>query len=167
MTVKAVAFIARSGTGKTTLLERLLPELSNRGYLVGAIKHDAHLFDIDYPGKDSHRLTSAGAETMLITSSEKLALVKKHSVSPPVEELLVTYFSDKDLVFVEGFQKSGIPKIELHRKEKNDPLICRGKYHDPTLVAVASDIPLDLDLPVLDLNNPRSIADFIEAALLK
>ncbi len=167
MTVKAVAFIARSGTGKTTLMERVLPELLNRGFRVGAMKHNAHRFDIDHPGKDSHRLTAAGAGTTLITSAEKMALVKNHSESPAEEELVQTYFSDMDLVLVEGFSRSGFPKIELHRKGKNDPLICRGENHDPGLIAVASDEPLELDVPVLSLNDPRSVADFIEANLLK
>jgi molybdopterin-guanine dinucleotide biosynthesis protein B/molybdopterin-guanine dinucleotide biosynthesis protein len=167
MTVKAVAFIARSGTGKTTLIEKILPELSARGYRVGALKHDAHRFDIDHPGKDSHRLTAAGARTMVISSAEKLALVKKQDGSPPAEDLLRTYFSDMDLVLVEGFSRSGLPKIEIHRKEKNAPPICRGENPDPTLIAVASDEPMELNVPVLNLNDPRGIADFIEGILLK
>ncbi|MBP2674591.1 MAG: molybdopterin guanine dinucleotide biosynthesis accessory protein MobB [Deltaproteobacteria bacterium] len=84
MTVKAVAFLGRSGAGKTTLIEKLLPVLAGRGYRVGAVKHDAHRFDIDHPGKDSHRFTAAGAEVMVISSSEKLALVEKHSAAPTV-----------------------------------------------------------------------------------
>jgi molybdopterin-guanine dinucleotide biosynthesis protein MobB len=167
MTVKAIAFLGRSGTGKTTLIEKVLPELIRRGYRVGAIKHDAHRFDIDHPGKDSHRLTAAGAATMVITSSEKLALVKKHVKSPPAEELIDLYFHDMDLVLVEGFQKSGLPKIELFRKEKNAPLICRGEFHDPALVAVASDAPLEVDVPLLDLNAPETIARFIEEKFLR
>lgn len=163
----AVAFIARSGTGKTTLLERVIPELLRRGLRVGALKHDAHRFDIDHPGKDSHRLTAAGAATMLIVSADKMALVKNHFEAPSVEELIRTYFSDMDIVLVEGFSRSTLPKIEIHRKEKGDPLICRGERHDPGLVAVASDEPLDLDVPVLDLNDPRSVADFIERNLLR
>src|SRR5450631_1097407 len=94
MIAKAVSFVAKSGTGKTTLLEKVIAELKSRGYRVGVIKHDAHRFDIDYPGKDSHRLTAAGADTMLITSPEKLALIKKHAESPPIEELIATYFND-------------------------------------------------------------------------
>lgn len=166
MTVKSVAFIARSGRGKTTLIEHLLPELARRGYRVGAIKHDAHRFDIDSPGKDSHRLTAAGAETMLITSAEKLALVKMHAGSPPVEDLLAAYFTDKDIVLVEGFRKSGIPKIEVHRKAAGEPLLCRGEHDDPALIAIASDEPIDADVPVLDLNSPKDIADFIETRIL-
>jgi len=161
MTVKAVSFVAKSGTGKTTLLEKVIGQLKERGFRVGVVKHDAHRFDIDHPGKDSHRLTAAGADTMLISSPEKLAMVKKHAQSPPIEELLATYFGDVDIVLTEGFKKSGMPKIELHRKERSDTLICRGEEHDPTLIAVASDEPLQLDVPVLDLNDPGTVADFI------
>jgi molybdopterin-guanine dinucleotide biosynthesis protein MobB len=167
MTIKAISFVAKSGTGKTTLLEKVIAQLKERGYKVGVIKHDAHCFDIDHPGKDSHRLASAGADTMMIASPEKLAIVKKHTVSPSVEELLATYFTDVDIVLTEGFKKSSMPKIELHRQERSATLICRGTENDPTLQAVASDEPLDLDVPVLDLNNTSSVTDFIEERFLK
>lgn len=162
MGLRAVSFVAKSGTGKTTLLEKVIFELKRRGYRVGVIKHDAHRFDIDHPGKDSHRLTAAGADTMLISSPEKLAVVKKHAESPPLEELISTYFGDVDLVLTEGFKKSALPKIEVHRSERSATLLCRGEEHDPTLLAVASDEPLDLDVPVLDLNDPSGVVDFIE-----
>lgn len=156
-----VSFVAKSGTGKTTLLEKVIARLKERGYRVGVVKHDAHRFDIDHPGKDSHRLTAAGADTMLISSPEKLAMVKKHAESPPIEELLATYFTDVDIVLTEGFKKSSMPKIELHRKERSPTLLCRGEEYDPTLIAVASDEPLELDVPVLDLNDAVQVADFI------
>lgn len=164
---KAVSFVAKSGTGKTTLLEQVIAELKQRGYRIGAIKHDAHQFEIDHPGKDSHRLTKAGADTMLISSPEKLALVKQHSASPPIEELISTYFSDVDLILTEGFKKSGLPKIEVHRAERSPTLLCRGEEHDPSLIAVASDEPLELDVPVLDLNNPAAVADFVEKQIIR
>jgi len=167
MTLKVVSFVAKSGTGKTTLLEKVIVHLKERGYQVGVIKHDAHRFDIDHPGKDSHRLTAAGADTMLISSPEKLAIVKKHAASPPIEELLATYFNDVDIVLTEGFKKSSMPKIEINRQERSTTLLCRGEEHDPTLVAVASDAKLELDVPVLDLNDPRAVADFIEEKFLK
>jgi molybdopterin-guanine dinucleotide biosynthesis protein MobB len=166
MTVNVVAFVAKSNTGKTTLLEQVIRELKNRGYKVGAIKHDAHSFDIDHPGKDSHRLTAAGADTMLITSQEKLALIKRHDVSPPLEQLVATYFSDVDIVLTEGFKMSSLPKIEVHRKERSPTLLCRGEHHDPMLVAVASDEALNLDVPVLDLNDIKSVTDFVERTFL-
>lgn len=161
-----LSFVAKSNTGKTTLLEQVIRELKNRKYRVGVIKHDAHQFEIDYPGKDSYRLTAAGADTTLIASQEKLALIKKHPEAPPLDELIATYFSDVDIVVTEGFKKGSFPKIELHRRERSATLICRGEHHDPTLVAVASDEPLDIDVPVLDLNNIMEITDFVEKTFL-
>ena len=167
MTVKAVAFVAKSGSGKTTLLEKVIRLLKDRGYNVGVIKHDAHRFDIDRPGKDSHRLTAAGADTMLISSPDKLALVKKHSASPPVEELLGAFFADADIVLTEGFKSSVLPKIEVHRRNRSAALLCRGGEHDPMLLAVASDEPLELDVPLLDIDDAERVADFIEERFLK
>jgi molybdopterin-guanine dinucleotide biosynthesis protein MobB len=167
MTVKALSFVAKSGTGKTTLLEKVIAALKERGYKVGAVKHDAHSFNIDHPGKDSYRLAAAGADTMLVASPEKLALIKRHAVAPPVEELLATYFNDVDIVLTEGFKKSALPKIELHRRERSATLLCRGEEHDPTLLAVASDSALELDVPVLDLNDAAQVADFIEEKFLR
>ena len=161
MQTKAVSFVAKSNTGKTTLLEKVIAELKGRGYRIGVIKHDAHRFDIDHPGKDSYRLSAAGADTMLISSPEKLAIIKKHQQAPPIEELIATYFQDVDIVLTEGFKQSGMPKVEVHRKERSDTLLCRGEQHDPTLIAVASDEPLELDVPVLELNDPVQVAQFI------
>jgi molybdopterin-guanine dinucleotide biosynthesis protein MobB len=167
MSIKVVAFVAKSGTGKTTLVEKVITELKNRGYKVGVVKHDAHCFDIDHPGKDSYRFTAAGADTMLLSSPDKFALVKKHSEVPSIEELLETCFSDEDIVLIEGFKKSSLPKIELHRPEYGESLICRGEKNDATLIAIASSVQLDLDVPVLDINNALSITDFIEERFLR
>lgn len=161
MNKTVVTFVAPSGTGKTTLLEKVITELKARGIRVGAIKHDAHRFEIDHPGKDSYRFTHAGADTMLISSSETLALIKRQTTSPSPEELIETYFGDVDLVLIEGFKYSSLPKIEVHRCMGVPHLICRGANHDPALLAVASDEPLQLDVPVLDLNNPAQVAEFI------
>lgn len=158
---RAISIVGNSGAGKTTLLEKIIPLLKRKGFRVGAIKHDAHRFDIDHPGKDSHRLTAAGADTMVIASAEKLAMVKRHPASPPIEDLIGRYFADVDLILVEGFRGSSLPKIEVHRKAFRSALICRGERNDPGLKAVASDEPLDLDVPVLDLNDPEAIAGFI------
>ncbi|HLC16416.1 MAG TPA: molybdopterin-guanine dinucleotide biosynthesis protein B [Thermodesulfovibrionia bacterium] len=166
MNIKAVSFVANSDTGKTTIVEKLIRELKNRGYRVGAFKHDAHRFDIDHPGKDSYRFTTAGADTMIITSPDKMAMVKMHSQSPPVEELLDRYFSDVDIVLIEGFKRLNLPKIEVHRKEKSHELLCRGNAHDPTLIAVASNDTLQLDVPVFHLNDTKGIADFLEKRFL-
>lgn len=164
--IKALSFVAKSGTGKTTLLEKVIAELKGRGVRVGVIKHDAHKFDIDHPGKDSYRLTAAGADTMLISSPEKLAMVKRHSASPPIRELIATYFTDLDIVLTEGFKQGDLPKIEVHRSERSSTLLCRGEQHDPTLIAVASDEPLELDVPVFGLNDAAGVAGFIVTRFL-
>jgi molybdopterin molybdotransferase len=162
-----ISFIAHSGTGKTTLLEQVIPLLKSRGYRVGAIKHDAHRFEIDHPGKDSYRLTAAGSDSMLICSAEKLALVRRHQQAPGIEELLELCGNDLDIILTEGFKQSSLPKIELHRTALGKELISRGSRHDPTLLAVAGDGPLTLDVPLLDLNNPAAVADFIEERMMQ
>ena len=167
MTVPIVSFVAKSGTGKTTLLEKVISELKRRCYRVGVVKHDAHNFDIDHPGKDSYRLTMAGADTILISSPAKLAVIKKHAEPPSIEEIIETYFTDVDIVLTEGFKKSAFPKIEIHRRERSISLLCRGEENDPSLIAVASDISLDLDVPVFDIDSAADIASFLEENFLK
>ncbi len=165
--IPAVSFVAKSGTGKTTLLEKVIAELKTRGYRVGVIKHDAHRFDIDHPGKDSHRMAAAGADTVLISSPEKLALVKRHDASPPIGQLIESYFGDVDIVLTEGFKMGDLPKIEVNRSERSATLICRGEHQDPTLIAVASDTSMAVDVPLLDLNNVIEVTDFLVQYFLK
>lgn len=169
MTPPVVSIVAKSGTGKTTLLEKLIAELKRRGYKIGAIKHDAHRFDIDYEGKDSWRLTRAGADTMLITSPEKLAMVKQYTEQeePSLTESIATYCQDVDIVLTEGFKKSTMPKIEVHRAERSEKLLCRDEEHDPSLIAVASDSPLEIDVPLFDINDAHGICNMIEEKFLK
>lgn len=164
---EAVSFVGKSGSGKTTLLEKVIAELVRRGLRIGAIKHDAHRFDIDHPGKDSHRLAAAGAVVTLISSPEKLALVRRHDAAPDIEEILRTYFADVDLVLTEGFKRSALPKIEVHRRERSAELICRGAERDEMLLAVVSDELLDLDVPVLDINDSAVVADFLMSRVHK
>ncbi len=164
-----VSLVAKSNTGKTTLLVKLIAEMKRRSYRVGAMKHDAHKFDIDKEGKDSWRLTQAGADTMVISSAEKMAMVKinRDQKEPELSEILINCFSDMDIVLTEGFKKSAMPKIEVHRKERSNTLICRGEHHDDTLIGVASDEKLEVDVPLFDINDPISICDFIEQEFLK
>jgi len=159
--VKAVSFVAKSGTGKTTLLEKLIVELRSRGYRVGAFKAVSHQFDIDQPGKDSYRMAAAGAEATLICAATKLAFVQTHSEQPDFNQLLSDYFQDVDIVLVEGHKRGNLPKIEVVRQKPHEPLLCCSDGYDPSYIAVASDCQLDLDIPLLDLNNPAIIADFL------
>ncbi len=169
MTPPVVSIVAKSGTGKTTLLEKLIAELKCRNYKVGAVKHDAHSFSIDHEGKDSWRLTQAGADTMLITSPSKVAMVKNNPQDrePALSETLTKYCGDLDIVLTEGFKRSSMPKIEVHRRERSERLLCRDEEHDPTLFAVASDSPLKLDVPLYDINDAPGLCDLIEERFLK
>lgn len=154
---------AYSGTGKTTLLTRLIPELRQRGVRVGVIKHAHHKLEIDTPGKDSYELRKAGAHQMLVASRHMWALMKEtpNQEEPALDELVQQLELDRiDLVLVEGFKHGRFPKIELHRTGTRKPLIFPT---DETIIAVASDGPLDTatQLPLLDMNDPPQIADFI------
>ncbi len=161
-----LGFCAFSGTGKTTLLTRLIPLLKADGLRIGMVKHAHHAFDIDYPGKDSYRLRQAGADQMLVASRGRLAWVEEFpdgAEEPCLDDALeVLNPSHLDLVLVEGFKREAIPKIELHRPSLGMPLIFP---RDPNIIAVASDTPLVHAHPDqvtrLDLNRPDRIALFI------
>ncbi len=163
----SVAFVALSGTGKTTLLEKVVAEFKRRGYRIGALKHGPHGFDIDHPGKDSHRLAAAGADVTAIVSPEKLALVRRHDREPPVEEVLRDCFEGADLVLVEGYKRSRLPKVEVHRKALGRPLLCRGERRDPNLLAVVSDEPMVLDVPVFRFDEVEPLTDFLAKTLVR
>lgn len=150
-----------SGCGKTTLLTRLIPVLIERGMRISIIKHAHHNFDIDHPGKDSYKLRQAGAVQTLLGSSRRWALMTELAAErdPQLEELARHLDSTlADLVLVEGFKQSPIPKLEVHRPSLGVPLLAK---HDPNIIAVAADAPVDTALPVLDLNNAAAIAEFI------
>jgi molybdopterin-guanine dinucleotide biosynthesis protein MobB len=162
--VPLLGFCAFSGTGKTTLLTRLIPLLRAEGLRLGVIKHAHHDFDIDQPGKDSRRLRDSGAEQMLIASRHRMAFIREcrgPEREPRLAELLhCVDTSALDLVLVEGFKREPIPKIELHRPSLDKPLIHAADRH---VIAIASDAPLTplRAMPVLDLNRPELIRDFM------
>ena len=162
-----LTFVAHSGTGKTTLLEKLIAELTRRGWTIGALKHDAHRFDIDRPGKDSWRMTQAGAAITAISSNEQTAIMHRHELPPTLDQTLLPFYGQVDLILTEGFKRSQLPKIEVFRQELGRQLICRGDYPDPTLLAFAGDAELKLDVPVFPLDDPKPLADFIEETFLR
>lgn len=110
-----ISIIGQSGSGKTTLIEKLLPVIKSRGYKAGVIKHTHHQFEIDYPGKDTYRMYKAGAETVLIISKEKMAVIKNLSVEKSLKEVVNRFFLDADLVLVEGYKNQPGPKIAVTR----------------------------------------------------
>ncbi|MEH6504200.1 MAG: molybdopterin-guanine dinucleotide biosynthesis protein B [Cycloclasticus sp.] len=158
--IPVVGFAAGSGTGKTTLICRLIPILNERGFKVGLVKHSHHDFDIDQPGKDSYRLRKAGASPVVLVSSHRRAVITELAAEEPnlAAQLACFAVGSIDLVVVEGFKHEAFPKIELHRSELNDPFL---HANDSTIIAIASDDDLLVDIPVLDINNPEQVANFI------
>ena len=147
----------------TGLILRLVAEFAGRGLTVSTVKHAHHSFDVDQPGKDSHRHRTAGASEVLLASGNRWALMHelRGAAEPPLEALLAR-LSPVDLVLIEGYKRDTHPKIEAHRSATGQPLIAPG---DPTVLAVASDVGLPgLDRPVLDLDATGLIADFILAS---
>jgi len=163
-TIPLLGFVAYSGTGKTTLLEKLIPMLTDKNIRVALIKHAHHNFDIDIPGKDSYRLRKAGAQQVLVASNTRQALIIENQnieQEPSLEQCLQSFQSDKlDLILVEGFKHTAYPKIEINRSTHPQPFIYPD---DSNIIAVISDVTLSLpeNLTQLNLNNPESIADFI------
>ncbi|WP_431026273.1 molybdopterin-guanine dinucleotide biosynthesis protein B [Halomonas sp. H5] len=156
---------AWSGTGKTSLLEALLPRLAERGLKTAVIKHAHHEFEVDRPGKDSHRLRQAGAAPMLVASRRRVAMMYETpgQEEPDLPELIELLRPRRpDLVLVEGFKAWPLPKLELHRPELGKPLLAP---QDPWVKAVASPAPLALPVGVLalDLNNHEALADWVAA----
>ncbi|QYJ86072.1 bifunctional molybdopterin-guanine dinucleotide biosynthesis adaptor protein MobB/molybdopterin molybdotransferase MoeA [Shewanella mesophila] len=163
LSIPVLGFCAYSGTGKTTLLKKLIPELNRRGLRLAVIKHAHHDFDVDIPGKDSYEMRKAGARQMLVASHVRWALMTEDLVkeAPSLPHLLKQIEQDKvDLVLVEGFKKLELPKIELHRASHGKPFI---HTQDSNIQAIAccDDTQLPSDLRRLDINNVEQIADFV------
>ncbi len=157
--MKLVGLCGWSGAGKTSLIARLIPDINARGYSVSTIKHAHHGFDIDKPGKDSYVHRDAGACEVLVASSRRWALMHelRDEAEPALSELL-SVLSVVDLVLVEGFKRDNHPKVEVHRPSLGKPLLQPG---DPCIRAVASDGQPEISVPLLDLNDPPAVADFL------
>jgi molybdopterin-guanine dinucleotide biosynthesis protein MobB len=145
--------------GKTGLMERLVTDITGRGFSVSTVKHAHHTFDVDHPGKDSHRHRVAGATEVLLASRNRFALMHElRDEEEPTLDALLAKLMPVDLVLVEGYKRDRHPKIEAFRAETGNDLIAPG---DPTIRAIASDTPIKSDRPVFDLNDTVAIADFI------
>lgn len=156
-----ISIVGKSDCGKTTLIERLIPELKSRGYRIGTIKHTSHGFDIDRQGKDSWRHRQAGADAVMVTSGESLSLVKRLQ-SRALDDLL-PYFADMDLVITEGYKNADKPKIEVYRAECNQsPLDLR----DGSRIALVTDTPVTVAAPVYRFDQVKALADLIESRFL-
>ena len=165
---KTVAFIAaRSGTGKTTLIQGLIIRLKKQNYRVGTVKHTRHEASLDREGSDSWRFTQAGSDVTVLAAMGQLHVMRAMAQTS-LDAVLLEASTGTDIVLVEGFKEMPVPKIEVYRAGHSEELFCRSKENtDPDLVAVASDTPLDLDVPVLDLNDPDEICEFIVERFVK
>lgn len=162
--VVAISFVGRSKVGKTTLIERLLPLLTEKGLRVGVIKHHHHDFEIDKRGKDTYRYKQAGAGFTMLASPKKIALVAD-TPELTLEEIIARFVRNVDLVIVEGFKKEALPKIEVFRaKEGVGTLVCGD---DKNLVAIVTDEPLVAALPVFSRNDVEGVARFIVTRFIK
>jgi len=140
-----------------------------RSYSVGVLKHDAHKFEIDKEGKDSFRFSKAGADNVVVSSCDKLAMIQKIEKEVPMDEIL-QLFKNVDIIIIEGYKNDDrrYPKIEVHRKGVDSSLLCENiNFKFSHIIAVASDEDLEVDIPLLDLNDVNSICDFIESKLMK
>lgn len=153
-----LCIVGQKAVGKTTLIERLVPELSRRGYRVATAKRPPHHFEFDVEGKDSFRHFQAGAEATLVYGEDRLALVRRHDGLPDLEALVAELLGDYDLVLAEGHKRAALPKIEVFRTGTHPRPLYQGQ---PEWLAIASDEPLELGIPWLPLSNPAAIADFV------
>ena len=157
--MKTIGIAGYSGSGKTTLIEKVIPRLVLEGFRVSLIKHAHHEFDLDQPGKDSHRHRMAGATEVLVSSSQRWALMHElRGVTEPTLEEQLRHFAPCDVVIVEGWKHHAMPKIEGHRKLSEKPLLFP---NDTSVVAVASDESLATALPQFDLDDADAVAQFI------
>jgi molybdopterin-guanine dinucleotide biosynthesis protein MobB len=159
--MKIYGIVGFKNAGKTGLMERLVTEITERGFSVSTLKHAHHAFDVDQPGKDSFRHRQAGAHQVLLASRARWALMTElqGTDEPPLADLLAR-LDPVDLVLVEGYKRDDHPKVEAYRAITGNPLIARG---DPTIRAIASDTAVEINQPVFDLNDTKTIANFILA----
>jgi molybdopterin-guanine dinucleotide biosynthesis protein MobB len=153
-----LCIVGQKGVGKTTLIERLVPELKRRGYRVATVKRPPHHFELDTPGKDSYRHFAAGADATLVYADDRLALIRRLSEAEALEGLVAEFLNDFDLVLAEGHKTAPLPKIEIFRTGVHPEPLYDGQ---PEYLAVASDVPLELSIPCLDLADSAGIAAFI------
>jgi len=158
-----ISVVGKSGSGKTVFLEKLISVLNRRGLKIGVIKHDPHGFEIDTPGKDSWRHARAGSATVVLSSPERLAIIKRLDEEMTLDALVSTYLQDVDLVITEGYKTGRKKKIEVSRRERSQDLV------SPTqdLIAIVTDQNFDLPVPHFGLDDAEALADLLEEEVLR
>lgn len=162
--IPIISIVGKSDSGKTTLIEKLLPELIRRGYRIATVKHDVHGFEVDREGKDSWRHKQAGAHTVVISSPQKIALIRDVEKDLTLEEIRERMIQDVDLIVSEGYKKDVQPKVEIFRKEIHKELLCT---REDNLIAIVSNQLFNMEVPCFGLEDIKGLADFIENRYLK
>lgn len=155
--IPIISVVGKSDVGKTTFLEKLVRELKNQGYRVAVIKHDTHGFEIDHPGKDSWRMAQAGSDVVVISSADKMAMIKKTNQELSLDQLEAHFMGGVDIILTEGYKSADRPKIEISRADVSDELLCR----EQELLALVTDQRFDLDVPHFALDDARGVVDFL------
>jgi len=162
MDIPILSVVGRSGVGKTTLIEILLPELKTRGYRVATIKHHSHPgFEIDQPGKDTWRHAQAGSDHVVIAAPDKIANIRLLDEEMTLDQI-ISEINGVDIILTEGYKRAGKPAIEVIRKAKGLDLLCSPEQ----LIAIATDTKLDINTPQFSLDSARELCDFIEQHFL-
>jgi molybdopterin-guanine dinucleotide biosynthesis protein B len=156
--IPIISIVGKSNSGKTTLIEKLVPVLKQRGLKVGTIKHDVHGFELDKEGKDTWRHAQAGVDTVVISSPQKAACIKKVDIELTLDELVCQFLTDMDIVLTEGYKRQDKPKIEIYRAELGEEPLCTD---DKTLIAIVSDTQTQLNVPHFGTQGIEQLADFI------
>jgi molybdopterin-guanine dinucleotide biosynthesis adapter protein len=159
--VPVVSVVGPSGVGKTTALESIIRELKRRGYRVGTVKHHAHGFELDTPGKDSWRHAQAGSEAVALVGAQQLAIIRRVQAELSLDDI-VPLLGDVDIVLTEGYKRGDRPKLEVTRKEKGIGLLSRTEE----LIGILADYAIDLPVPQFALDDARGVVDLLEQLYL-
>jgi molybdopterin-guanine dinucleotide biosynthesis protein B len=162
--IPIICIVGASDSGKTTFLEKLIPELSQKGYRVGTVKHDVHGFEMDKEGKDTWKHRKAGAQTIAISSPTMIASIRQTDGEMSLEEMVGRYFWQEDLLITEGYKQSHFPKIEVFRSAIEPQPICGAKDN---LIAMVTDDAVQSDVPRFGFDDAGKVAEFIEERYLK
>jgi molybdopterin-guanine dinucleotide biosynthesis protein MobB len=157
-----VSIVGQGKSGKTTLIEKLIPEFKSRGYRVATVKHTHQDLELDTPGKDSWRYAQAGSDAVFLSTPKNFALIEHVEQDASIKDIVHLISADCDILLVEGFHDAHVPKIEVHRRETGKELRCKPEE----LRAVVTDKKLSIDLPQFKLNDASGIADFIETKIV-
>lgn len=164
MRVPIISIVGKSNSGKTTFIEKLVKELTYRGYKIGTIKHDVHGFKLDHEGKDSYRHKASGAVTAIISGPNQIGMVKDVKQELNIDDIARNYLNDVDLILTEGYKKENKQKIEIIKKEISTESLCTS---DDRVLAVISDFDINInDSPGYDFENIKEVVDLLEQKVL-